>query len=150
MEDSNYVDNTKLDRLINLLIEVKVQQEIISERLGNIEAFLEKTMTINSGNIACHELENCLIKFPFQDVASIQEFDNKLKDNEKLQQSMLNYLQFIGGTTNKLCINRCLEKVFTNFVGQFCCWTGKRGNLNVSDLKMIYIVRPKTKNILHF
>ncbi|KAJ8957772.1 hypothetical protein NQ314_006484 [Rhamnusium bicolor] len=45
------------------------------------------------------------------DVASIQEADDKLKENEVLQQYVLNYLQLIGGTTNKLCINRCLEKV---------------------------------------
>ncbi|KAG5879029.1 hypothetical protein JTB14_009667 [Gonioctena quinquepunctata] len=53
----------------------------------------------------------------------------------------INYLQFIGGSDSRVCIFRVCEKIFTNYSAQFCSWTGKEGNFQLSNLKIIQILK---------
>ncbi|KAJ8910982.1 hypothetical protein NQ315_003675, partial [Exocentrus adspersus] len=122
------------DDIWNVMVSIEEQLKLLTERLGNLE-----TLYVNNPrNIGTTQN---LPKLPLTTLAELQQLEEDLQRKADLQENLLNYLQFIGGNDYKTCVFRVCEKVFTNYVAQFCSWTGKGGNLQLANLKLLDILK---------
>lgn len=50
-------------------------------------------------------------------------------------------LRHTGGAKERDCVTRCLEKVFSNYLGQYCSWTGKKNNYKLSSMNLMSTIK---------
>lgn len=84
--------DTKIDRIIDLLTEIKVNQEFLSERITYIENLLGKKM--NTPLVTSAEGTNPML--PFMDVAAIQQYEEELRENEDVQKCLVRTIFFFS------------------------------------------------------
>lgn len=61
-----------------------------------------------------------------------------------------NMLRYTGGSRERDCVYRCLEKIFTNYLAQFFSWTGKKNNFKLSSLKVMTTLKRKFHDRIQF
>ncbi|KAB0804912.1 hypothetical protein PPYR_01882 [Photinus pyralis] len=113
--------------------EIKATLEVMSLRLRHVEICLE--LRANTDRIE----SNMFTELPCKSLEDVQNLEKKLQDDKALQ-NLITMLKYIGGANGKSCTSNCLKKIFSNLVGQFCSWTGQKGNFKLADLRLMIAV----------
>ncbi|XP_063631999.1 uncharacterized protein LOC134803234 isoform X4 [Cydia splendana] len=122
------------------LIELKT---LATCTLSKIET-IEKRMALfslneqNNADSLCHRL-------PLKTLPDLEKLELEIKQSEITKNQLLQYLKYSGGTTEKECGNRCLEKVFTNDLAQYCSWTGRKNNYKLCGLLTMDVIKAVVK-----
>ncbi|XP_031333962.1 uncharacterized protein LOC116163975 [Photinus pyralis] len=120
--------------LLTEMREIKATLDVMSIRLRHIERRLEV-------NVQLDRIEpNLFTDLPCKSLQEVTDLEAKLED-DKIFQKLITILKYVGGSNAKYCVTNCLKKIFSNIVGQFCSWTGQKGNFKVADLKLIMAIR---------
>lgn len=143
--------------LLSEISEIKANQNIILQHVKDIKSKLSGL------NIAEDLGSDLLPNLPLNSVQELTELESTLLEKPASKDQLVSYyyistlycqvhiifcLQFTifkytGGNTAKECINRCMEKLLTNYAGQFCSWTGAKQNFKIGDLKSLLVMRCK-------
>lgn len=132
------IGKSKYEILLQHVIDVKAMLKYTTYRIEAIEKKLNLThIELNDKNV--------LPPLPLKEIVEIQDLENSLNSDEITRKQLLQLLKYTGGLTIKECVTRCLQKMFTNYLGQFCSWTGKKGNFKLRDLAVMNIIRSAVK-----
>lgn len=151
----NSAKNTDYSLLLKHVLDIKATLEILCFRMRAVENKINSKQ--QSEEIAVDL--NLLPNLPLQSIQELKNLEMRLEENKQCQNQLVRVvfsfdrglltkhffqyikLKFTGGTSEKHCINRCLEKIFSNFLGQFCSWKGQKKNFKVSNCKCVDIIK---------
>ncbi|XP_031329805.1 uncharacterized protein LOC116160680 isoform X2 [Photinus pyralis] len=142
--DITIISQRNCDDLWSVVMEMKVQLNLVLERLVNIEKMLAEGGSF--GICTSNANNNNLPNLPLSTMMEFQELEEKLVNDERMQNSLLHFLKFIGGNDSKSCTYRCIGKMFTNYLGQFFSWSGKGGNVRLADTQTINVIKRAAKS----
>ncbi|CAG9822238.1 unnamed protein product [Phaedon cochleariae] len=141
IETTTTEEMTDMNQILQTLLNISGRLEIMENRMGNMEQVLNTSFSVNP-----QRSQNNISKLlPVKSIHELQELEQKLEDDNNKQQ-LLQVLQFIGGLNEKSCVERSLERFFTNHCAMFCSWTGKKVNFKIKDLKSIQILKDAVRN----
>ncbi|XP_030766509.1 uncharacterized protein LOC115890423 [Sitophilus oryzae] len=85
--------------------------------------------------------DDLLPKFPINSIRDLIDIDKYLSENEVVAKQMGHFIYNIGGKNSKDAVYRALERLYTNYIGQYISWTGAKGNFKIKDMKLTAIMR---------
>ncbi|CAG9764321.1 unnamed protein product [Ceutorhynchus assimilis] len=133
--DGQPTDNDS-ETTLEAIVGIKKTLEIMNARLRNIELTINSKFHNPQGGIK-NEISKLL---PVESLEKLEELELRIQ-NESDRESLFQVLQYIGGTSEKSCVVRCIEKLLSNQCGMFCSWTGKKGNFKIKDLESVQVVK---------
>ncbi|CAH0549748.1 unnamed protein product [Brassicogethes aeneus] len=126
----------KIDKIINLLAEIKLDIVEIKERMD--VSFPQKE----------EEIEISL-SFPLKNLTELESFEEQLKTDKSILKSYQKFIKTIGGHDHKDFVSRFCKKLLTNSLAECCSWLGRKNNYAVGNLEITNqafgIIHQKTK-----